>query len=148
MFKFWLGRLFIGTESSNHLEQNFNKISLHACLSSKIDHTLLLLNQMRSSSSFRFLLMNLTVIVAFEFRCSEDFHVQFSQLVFFIASTFHFPTQWRYILFKDWTKNHLHTPSVCPDDAMKIHIKTMFAQQKSMPFYYLLKLVNVWRRRL
>ena len=84
--------------------------------------------------------MNRRVIVTSEFRCSEDFRVQFLQLVFFIALTFHFPTRRRYISFKDRTKNHLCTPSVCPDDAMKIHIKTMFAQQKSMPFYYPLKL--------
>lgn len=51
VFKFWLGRLFVGTESGSHLEQNsaevsvFKNISLRACLRSKINHTLLFLNQ-------------------------------------------------------------------------------------------------------
>ena len=56
MFKFWLGRLFVGTESSNHLEQNFKNVScmFRACISSKIDHTLLLLNQMHCFSEYGF----------------------------------------------------------------------------------------------
>ena len=49
----------------------------------------------------------IVIIVAFDFRCSEDFEVQFSQLVFFILLTFDFPTQQESILFKNQTKNHL-----------------------------------------
>lgn len=51
VFKFLLGGLFVETESSSHLEQNSTEvsvvknISLLACLRSKINHTLLFLNQ-------------------------------------------------------------------------------------------------------